>query len=388
MEEAREVPAAGFDPGPRTGAPGVSGLAQGLHVALLTAGRSAMARRFAKGLTLVELVVMVAAVGLLVGLVAPSARVLRGRDAQAVCLSNLKQIAAASAWYASEDPREQLVPIMWMKVREEQALGFGAPWAWRTALPSAFGGRTPVAPFPGIADPEVMMDDWTWGIRRRPLNGYLLRPSSKDFPVFHCPADTGYPALDPEEWGGVAYLDAPPQVAGVPCYDFLGNSYREVHIGMIWIQEGLALARFGSGVSGQAASAIASPPSQTVLYWEPIFNFLSHQLQEHEPLLGWHGQPDADQVAYCDGSARMTDVGELQEFTPEELEEMGVTDDFDYWVFLRRGPTWQIDCYPTPGALVGVYDASGQPEFDGVTWYLEHYYSGWPFEGYTYNPPP
>lgn len=90
----------------------------------------------------------------------------------------------------------------------------------------------------------------------------------------------------------------------------------------------------------------------------------------------------SDNVAYCDGSARLTRVGELYEFSDEELEEMGYTPMFDQDTFLRRGPTWREDCYPTPGAQIRIYNANNQNVTPPVYW------TGWPFDDYQFNPPP
>jgi len=49
---------------------------------------------------------------------------------------------------------------------------------------------------------------------------------------------------------------------------------------------------------------------------------------------------------------------------------------------LRRGKSWQTDCYPTPGAQTDRYKPSGGKagEAGGEP--------GWPFDGHSNNTPP
>jgi hypothetical protein len=97
----------------------------------------------------------------------------------------------------------------------------------------------------------------------------------------------------------------------------------------------------------------------------------------------------SDNVAYCDGSARLTEVGELYEFSDDELRDMNYRDPYgglDWSWFLRRGSTWRIDTYPTPGAQIRMYSSDGgNLSPDPPDGYLGDY---WPYKDYQYNPPP
>jgi len=42
---------------------------------------------------------------------------------------------------------------------------------------------------------------------------------------------------------------------------------------------------------------------------------------------------------------RFTEAGEIYQFTQAELDAMGVTHDLSAAYLLRRGTTWQADCY-------------------------------------------
>jgi len=335
-----------------------------------------------KAFSLIELVVVVALAGLVVSILAPGLQAVRQKNATAVCLSNLRQIGAASWVYAAEDYREQLVPLHQTMVRTFHGEGFpNTVWAWVTAIPRAFGGRTATVPFPmDGGDCEVLQDeDGYWAARTRPLNYCFIKPASRGMELFHCPADSGYPD---SPW---SFPNAPEECVGIPHYDMLGNSYRLNNIGIWWWRSWGSGGGFTSGPWGHTASSLAEPLADIVLYSDALFYnfaFYGEGSDYADPIPGWHGELMSDNVAYCDGSARLTRVGELYEFSDEELEEMGYTPDFDQHVFLRRGPTWREDCYPTPGAQIRIYNADNQNVTPGV------YYSGWPFDDYQYNPPP
>jgi prepilin-type N-terminal cleavage/methylation domain-containing protein len=339
--------------------------------------------------TLIELVVVVAIVGLAIATVGPGLANLGQKRRTASCLSNLRQIAAASWQYAAEDPREQLVPLHQTNVRLFHYAGFpDREWSWLTAIPRSFGGRTATAPFPmdnGVA--TVMQDDsGHWAARTRPLNRLFLTPASRRLELFHCPAVAGYPD---SAW---TYLDAPDECVGIPCYDFLGNSYRFNGIGLVWTGTGMsAKGFFTSAPWGHTASSLASALDDIVLYCDPLFyNFArcGEGSDYADPIPDWHGELMSDNVAYCDGSARLTRVGELYEFSDEELDEMNYADPaggHDWTWFLRRGPTWRLDTYPTPGAQIRMYTSSGMNVTPDVSPSLLEF---WPWHDYQYNPPP
>jgi len=345
--------------------------------------------------SLVELVVVVTMAGLAILILGPGLQDVGRKTAAAVCLSNLRQIGAASWQYAAEDYREQLVPLHQAMVRTFHGEGFPNPqWAWRTAMPRSFGGRTATVPFPTPqGDVTVLQDPFGyWGTRTRPLNRWIypsfseaLEHAPTGSAVFRCPADTGYPD---SEW----IYEAPRAAAGIPHYDMLGNSYRFNTKGLAWAGGGgSASGFFTSGPWGHTASSIASPMPETVLYCDPIFYCFSREGENGygpDPIPGWHGELMSDNVAYCDGSARLTRVGELYEFSDEELDEMNYADPMgghNWRWFLLRGPTWRMDCYPTPGAQIRIYTNDGQCVTPPVSDYLLDY---WPWRDYQYNPPP
>lgn len=333
-----------------------------------------------RGLTIVEVVAVLAAAGLLVAVGLPLLDSTTHAERQAVCLANLRAIGAASLAYAVEDERNQIVPLHLSMVSTLASVGFPRPeWSWRTATPFSFGGYTATRVFPTAEGPVTVMTDpnGLWGTRTRPLNRYVFgdgdgaaHPS-----VFRCPADVGYPD---SEW----LREAPREAAGIPCVDFLGNSYRTTTIGLAFVSGSWVTAYFTSGPQGHRADSLKGNVSDVLLYVEPLVsNFARLIFGEDPPYFeGWHGVPYSDNAAYCDGSARLTLVERATEFTLEQLDEMGYTPDFHWSTFLRRTSTWRMDCYPTPGALVRVFTPAGSPMFTSAI-----PYRGWPFNNHQFN---
>jgi prepilin-type N-terminal cleavage/methylation domain-containing protein len=154
--------------------------------------RSPLGRAF----TLIEVLVVIAIIGLLISLLVPGLISVRERTRQAVCQSNLRNIALAWHAYLNEN-RDQLP-------RGEQLTG---------QLPSGYLVGTTFGGKQGLATPEE-------GYRgKRMLNKYLnmplVVPASNKASVFSCPGDTG--SFIPTSTGAVVYGTH---------YDWYGNSYR------------------------------------------------------------------------------------------------------------------------------------------------------------------
>jgi hypothetical protein len=239
-------------------------------------------------------------------------------------------------------------------------------------------------------------DNYLWGAVSRPLNRYVYSSVNasdfKNLPMYRCPCDVGYPKFDPVDWGGPGELDAPPEAAGIPNYDMLGNSYRVNTCGVIWINGPMAFQAYVVSAEGHQASVIEQP-SRTAMYAEPLFYFWSRQQPGVTPapeiLLfpGWHKRIMADNVSFCDGSARTVRVDRLSEFDANTLQQMNYTQAFDWATFLRRGKNWQTDCYPAPGALIVTYTNAGTPLNAALIAEVQGY-AGWPFQNYRMNQPP
>lgn len=351
--------------------------------------------RSKRAFTLIELLVVVAIIALLISILLPSLQQARAQGKKAVSMSNFRSIAQASHSYATDDDREMIIPMHQTHALDWTGVGMGNTWGWRTGQPYAYGGRTPIKSFPsesGLLHAMRAKDEGGtgyWEAHTRPLNKYVYgdvdQSDAKRLEMYHSPADVGYP--DAPEW----IRDAPRQCADIPVYDIVGNSYRINTAGLLWTGGPSGdLAHFNVSAQAHQASAIVNP-SRVVLYCEPLFYNFSRQdpawNPEISPIVGWHGKLLSDLATFCDGSARLTRVDELAQFDLESLRAMNFSTAFgtsNWYYFLRRGKTWQTDCYPAAGAHTAKFDRRGVAAMPAppVNW------TGWPFDGYLANQPP
>ena len=177
------------------------------------------------GFTLIELLVVIAIIALLISILLPSLKQAREQGKRAVCLSNLRSVAQGTAAYSTEDDIENAIPIQQQMVTAGMGQGFNPPYALTVALPFAYGGRTAQVPALGVTTGgNILMDDnGPWADRTKPLNRYTYSmedSDSKDMPLYRCPSDTGFPD------NPFVYHVPVGEVHDIPCYDFIGNSYR------------------------------------------------------------------------------------------------------------------------------------------------------------------
>jgi type II secretory pathway pseudopilin PulG len=303
------------------------------------------------------LLVVVAIIALLISILLPSLQEAREQGKRAVCLANLRSIATACNMYASEDSVEQPIPI-----HEMQRVAGQEYWLWRCANWFTWGGRDAQARFyqnirlngkPAGYDHNGHK---TYAAERRPLNKYLyasmygnensaggnVGSDADNLPLYHCPSDTGYPEHPDVD-------DAPPTAQGIPCYDTLGTSYR-ASFAMLSAGYSWALSR---GPWGHRISTLRDT-ARLVLLGEPtFFNMIGRDDgsgQSPDPVLvtGWHKRILIDNLAYVDGSARSTRADRMHTFDSDTADKMNIVN--PSW--LARANTWQIDCYPVPGAKI------------------------------------
>jgi prepilin-type N-terminal cleavage/methylation domain-containing protein len=342
-----------------------------------------MARRTPRAFTLIELLVVIAIIALLMAILLPALASAREKGKQALCLNNLSQLARASHTYAADATHEQIVPIHQSKVRTDANKELGDNWWYLTAMPFAFGGRTAQQKFRfgGGSTDILMREQGIWAARTRPLNKYIYGGSntsdSNNMPLFRCPSDSGFPDTKLVD-------DYPRQSLGIPCYDLLGNSYRVNQAGLI-SDKGPGRWFFSVGSELHRISLLGNT-GQMVLYTEPMFySFSRKQIDDPDAadqtaIAGWHRVRLTDNVAYCDGSARPTLADISATYDNALLDGMGFTPDpnyrQNYHLFLRRGRTWQVDVYPTPGAVI-----LGQWYYQNNTPFTDLDMPGWPFRG-------
>jgi prepilin-type N-terminal cleavage/methylation domain-containing protein len=249
-----------------------------------------------KGFTLIELLVVVAIIALLISILLPSLAGAREQAKQAYCLSNMASLGKGSNAYASEDKREQIIPIHLSNTyRPALTTGWNDEWSWRTASTFAFGGRSAQVPFPqarteapgiftnAMLDPEpgetiAGAQPQYWGAATRPLNRYIVGDASSDrkkFESFHCPSDVGYPVeLPMTPAPGWHNRDISRSATGIPMYDLVGNSYKINVAGLVWPAGADSIGAFSVAAWGHRASTLESP-GRLVLYSEPLFYLLA-----------------------------------------------------------------------------------------------------------------
>jgi len=403
----------------------------------LSSKEKEMARLRTKAFTLIELLVVVAIIALLISILLPSLQAAREQAKRVVCSGNMSQIAKGSLAYSVDDWREQIIPLSVGVITDLHGKGFASTsWGWRAASNFSFGGRTPTRPMLAGGQTIVALTDYSgraggtgwggemgdpsknlWGAMHRPLNRYIYGEMTANdrfkVPMYNDPADVGYgySRQDASSTGdeGEHQFDAPPDSADIPCYDYLGNSYRVNTAGVVWGAGSAAPSSEGGnfpairgslnvGVEGHSASAIENA-SRVPMYCDPLFYWWSRQDPNAPPiddkmLIGWHRKIMSDNVVFCDGSARQTKVETLDEFDRDTLQKMNfskdATDQDNPWSFLRRGRTWQTDTYPAPAALIKVYEINNLRNctFDESLMQQLASKKGWPWDSFTVNRPP
>ncbi len=329
----------------------------------------------ARGFTLIELLVVVGIIALLISILAPSLVRARAGAKRTLCAANLRQIALASHAYAAEDQREHAVPVHQTAVTDlGQPIGY---WTAKLLTPACFGGQTPRVPFPMGRWRGTMDERGPWASQTRPLNRYLFGQgggAGSDADVFRCPADLGFLV------GG---FKVPEQAVDIPCFDFLGNSYRMSLAGAVWLSGSGPQASVSTTPWGHRLSTL-SEPGELAYYVEPMVYLAAREVLNDPTAVnipGWHARPMRDNIATTDGAVRPAGVvvPATLDFATARAMRLSTNMPWEYWI--RRFDGWRLDCYPTPGAWIRVLDGAGN-------WIMPApppLYSGWPYDGVEQN---
>ncbi|MCK4340520.1 MAG: type II secretion system protein [Phycisphaerae bacterium] len=324
--------------------------------------------------TLIELLVVVAIISLLMAILLPSLGQAKEQARRAYCLANLRSIGQAAFSYASEEPKDLIIPIHAMMVTPISAQDY---WLRRTAMWFACGGRSAQKPFLTDQGPRDLGDDSPWAARTRPLNIHIyhdvMEAEARDMELFRCPSDRGYPRH-------VDIDDSPIENAERLCYDTLGSSYRASLYGIFPYPGERYSGAFAIGPWGHSLSSIPNP-SQVAAFGEPtFFNMIGMDSGVPNPpaviARGWHKRWMTDNLVFCDGSARSTRAAGHETVSPGTCAKMGVGENCHY---ISRGPGWRFDLWPTPGARIWSENPNDQMWNPGYSAHPDPHH--WPFVG-------
>jgi|GEM_PF-977436 len=315
-----------------------AGIAVGARFFRLDPDRAeAMQRTRPRAFTLIELMVVVAVIGLLISIVVPSLNRAREQARISKCLSNLRSIAQAASGYLTQDNTLVFTWPLFYKRDEGRRYGLYTEFIWGGGVPDRKSDDWD----PALGENPVNHRAWEGGSgadvywfypEERPLNGFIA-PNWEDdrrsrispeqnvnrrlipmdlADVFRCPSDssaaTPYSGAGPEDGGSLR------------TWEFWGTSYPiNWHWG--WYHTDSRSDKIFDVVAGDArkgtrgigaeflASKMDRGAAEFALFFE---NRLNQALEHARPrgadyptpdYIGWHGQSNQHVAAFLDGHA-------------------------------------------------------------------------------------
>ncbi len=341
-------------------------------------GRSA--RKTRASFTLIELLVVISIIALLISILLPSLRNAREQAKVALCISNLKAIAAAGITYAQTDATEQTIPLHPHTGRLLPADPGAYDWGGKAGRGEPTQGRNSVTSVWGTA--------YGKGPATRPLNGLLYKAQMADYsrdpgvnqvnwlndqrldlPLLRCPSDRGYTGLHFSAWAA----------SRLSSYDHYGTSY-------------VANTFWCSSHSPPCIILSMSPlfrpltqvpnPANTVYFMDNAGRFawrvdtdaklprcwtnadgphFARTAVESE-IKGWHRRPYHFPMSFIDGHAGMVHMkGHIlpeprqSQYPPHPLVGFGDLDNHEGWrCHIIRGRGWQLDTLPAAAIAVPI----------------------------------
>lgn len=293
-----------------------------------------MPRRSSRGFTLIELITLVAAGGLLVAVFVPTMTAAREQARVAKCLANLRAITQAAGSYI-EEHGTIVFAFPWDYEIDGQRVGFdlATEFIWGGGVPDRRAAQWP--PELGLNPAEFNTDTYCITPAQRPLNAYMspgvwwsdplrVKGNAARYKrpmllpdVFQCPSD----ALALVPGGGEPNVPDPnsPNERWYPTWQWWGTSYA---INWYWAyfysHEGPILGRVGDPgiLDGPWHRQILESKQQRgasewALFFENRLNYAfagarprGYPGAEPSALTGWHRERGVHAAGFLDGSAR------------------------------------------------------------------------------------
>ncbi len=331
-------------------------------------------KRQRAGFTLIELLVVVSIIALLLSILLPSLKKARAQARQAVCLSNIKNLAVSTAMYTGSDKHENAMPV--------HAKTFAVPidygaydWGGKSGTgrllsanditSSAWGtqnGRGPASrPLNSIIYKNELTD---YNFNPGPDNVNWIEDTKMDLGVFRCPGDIGYTGHHYKEW----------RDAGSTSYDHYGNSYAA---NALWCSShSQSFEVFKSWSPFLRPITRVPNPANTILYQENAVRFGFHinfsggipecatasdgiyfsQSPDESFIRGWHGTPFRTTMAFVDAHASVVLMNGHRSPPPSVpgiAPNGGIAR-----CHIIRDKGWQLDVLPSPAIFVDLPDIS------------------------------
>ncbi len=288
-----------------------------------------------RSFTLPEVLVVISILALLIALLLPSLSAARRESQRVVCLTSLRELAAAAGAYAQSDAKGLIVaaPANADNVALVDGLyDYGG---------SSAGGEDPTAARLSVWGPNSPNR-----AENRPLNRMLFGngPDPRGYRAFQCPGDDGWVEA-PGQPRSVMYTG----FIGQPFWQATGTSYRAnaaraaaigheppVDASLDYyrlLTEVWSMGPYLRGASQMPGTAELILFCESVM-WNALWNSRAIDGKPIVDVPGWHGRWALFNVAFVDGH------GATVPLTKDNTE-------FGEYLW-ERGPGWQFDTMPHP----------------------------------------
>ncbi len=318
-----------------------------------------------RAITLIETAATTTAVAALLCLLVPTLAGIRSDGRNKKCLSNLAQIATASAAFAATS--DFLTPTHRLMGRIDGALG-EVEWGGRSGRGDILSGQASDVTNSlwgtrfGRGPESRKLNDIIYG---RTLPNFQVTPGADDrnwindtnlnLDIFKCPADTGYTGLHYNSF----------KQSRLSSYDHYGNSYTTA---TNWVMRvpNPPDCRIRSASAFLHRTSEIPNPANTLVFMENAGKFAwrvnlgangscggGGQPTGDPIVTGWHNRPWLFNAAFADGHVTTIEMNGHQQPQPQIGIYPNCDNDPDL-CYLKfrcstiRGPGWQLDTFPAP----------------------------------------